>query len=91
MNNSPWLWVICDRDNPDLVHDCGTQHSRPYAPAQAIADERIARYAHQVLTGSGDVGRLARAVCRVKRAGDDRWQASARGEAWAQRIERARR
>jgi hypothetical protein len=91
MTVAPWLWLICDHDNPDQVHACGTQHTRPYASAEAIAAERIAGYAYHVLTGGGDVDRLARAVCRVKRAGEPTWEATARGDAWAKRIERARR
>lgn len=91
MTPAPWVWVIHDRHDPRRVHAHGEQHTRPYAPAAAIAAERIAGYAWQVMAGSGDLDALAGAVCRVRRHGARVWEAAARGEVWARRIEQARR
>lgn len=91
MTPAPWVWVIHDRDNPRQIHGAGIQHTRPYAPAASVAAERIAAHAWQVLTDGGDLDVLAGAVCRVRRYGSRVWEATARGEVWARRIEQARR
>lgn len=91
MTPAPWVWVIHDRHDPRQVHAHGVQHTRPYAPAASIAAERIAAHAWQALADCGDLDALAGAVCRVRRAGTRTWEATARGEVWARRIEQTRR
>lgn len=76
---TPWQWVICHTGPRELVVDAGLQHTRLYAAADEIAEERLVVHVYNRML-SGQPVHADLLVCRVRRAGTDVWVGVADGE-----------
>jgi hypothetical protein len=78
----PWWWQVIGPHGDVLAS--GRQWTRLLAPAQAIAEERIAAWAWPLLC-EGRAGELVGVTCRVWRQGERR-SARASADRWARRA-----
>lgn len=76
---TPWQWVICRAGSRELVLDVGVQHTRLYAAADEIAAERLTVHVYNLML-AGRPFNPDQLVCRVRRAGTDKWAGVATGD-----------